>query len=186
MFCFGPLLTSLHWIVRKSHGVPPLDLDAFCQTRRCWKDFPFANCRPLLLVLDNRSTVKSPRKFAHCHVGMGIFSGNILPSPGMFALQKTIRKTTPLGGEGGLKKKTVFLKKNRSQDGEFQSKTAEGGKTMRFLNVFLFFGLGWGHGFGCLNLLLLAWCWLGASIFLVFVSCLVFLFLLFSSGKTWL
>ena len=122
MFCFGPLLTSLHWIVRKSHGVPPLGLDAFCQTRRCWKDFPFANCRPLLLLLDNRSTVESPRKFAHCHVGMGIFSGKILPSPGMLALQKTIRKTTPLGGEGDFFRETVFLKKIGARRGSFKAK----------------------------------------------------------------
>ena len=49
---------------------------------------------------------------------------------------------------------------------------------MRFFNVFRLFGLGWGQGFGCLNLLLLAWCGLGALIFLLFASCLVFLFFL--------
>ena len=186
MFCSGPLLASLHWIVRKSHGVPPLGLDAFCQTRRCWKDFPFANCRPLLLVLDNRSTVESPRKFAHCHVGMGIFSGKILPSPGMLALQKTIRKTTPLGGEGDFFARNGVFEQNRSQEGEFQSKTAEGGKKIEVFSRFSVIWIGWGQGFGCLNLLLLAWCGLGASIFLVFVSCLVFLFFVFSGGKTWL
>jgi len=47
---------------------------------------------------------------------------------------------------------------------------------LSFFSAFLSFEVGWGQGFGGLNLVLLAWCVLGTTVFRHF-SCLVFFFL---------
>ena len=111
MFCFEPLLTSLHWIVRKSHGVPPLGLDAFGQTSRCWKDFLFAKCRPLLLVLGNRLTLESPPGICT----LPCWHGNIQWQNFAFIRSawpsKNHKKNDPLWWGRRIFKKSVFFEK---------------------------------------------------------------------------
>ena len=76
---------------------------------------------------------------------------------------KNNKKHDPLGWGRRFFKKSVFLKKIGSLIG-FQTGNAEGGeKKIKVFRRFWSFDVVWGQGFGGLNLVLLAWCGVGAT-----------------------